>query len=114
MQGTCGVSVEIDLSTAPAFAAAIGAQIDGAARPTVRIDCTSVTFMDSSAFHALIYATRYATGHGHRLVVSNLRPNCARLIRLCDWDHELTIASRPHLRLNRNAVTEPAQRPASP
>jgi anti-anti-sigma factor len=89
--GIRGASVEVDLSTAPAFAAALRGEIDGADSRIVFIDCSAITFMDSSAFQALIYAHRYATEHGHRLVVGNLRPNCNLAIRLCDWNNELTI-----------------------
>ena len=93
MPGICGTSVEVDLFTTAAFAAALRTEIDWAYRRAVFIDCSAITFMDSSAFHALVYAHRYAADHGHRLVLRNLRPNCARVIRLCDSDNELTIGA---------------------
>ena len=93
MPAICGASVEVDLSTTAAFAAALRTEIDWAYRRAVFIDCSAITFMDSSAFHALVYAHRYAADRGHRLVLRNLRPNCARLIRLCDSDNELTIGA---------------------
>jgi anti-anti-sigma factor len=91
MLGFCEANVEVDLFNAPAFAAALRGEIDWAYRRAVFIDCSAITFMDSSAFHALIYAHRYAADLGHLLVLRNLRPNCARVIRLCDRDNELTI-----------------------
>ena len=93
MPGVCGASVEVDLFTTAAFAAALKTEIDWAYRRAVFIDCSAITFMDSSAFHALVYAHRYAADRGHRLVLRNLRPNCARLIRLCDSNNELTIGA---------------------
>jgi anti-anti-sigma factor len=91
MLGIREASIEVDLFTAPAFAAAIRAEIDWADNRAVFIDCSSIVFMDSGAVHALIYAHRYAIDHSHLLVIRNLRPNCARVIRMCDPDNELTI-----------------------
>lgn len=93
MPGICEASVEVDLFTTAAFAAALRTEIDWSYRRAVFIDCSAITFMDSSAFHALVYAHRYAADNGHRLVLRNLRPNCARLIRLCDSNNELTIGA---------------------
>jgi anti-anti-sigma factor len=91
VQGICEAKIEVDLATAPAFAAALRAEIDSADSRAVFIDCSAITFVDNSAFHALVYAHRYAIGHDHSLVIRNLYPNCARVLRLCDWHHELTI-----------------------
>jgi anti-anti-sigma regulatory factor len=91
MLGICEASVEVDLFTAPAFAAAMRAEIDWADNRAVFIDCSAITSLDRSAVHALVYANRYAIDHGHLLVIRNLRPNCARVIHLCDSDNELTI-----------------------
>jgi anti-anti-sigma factor len=91
VQGICEAKIEVDLSTAPAFAAALRAEIDSADSRDVFIDCSAITFMDSSAFHALVYAHRYAIEHDHWLVIGNLYPNCARVLRMCDCHHELTI-----------------------
>lgn len=83
---------EIDLATAPAFLAAMCAMIDWADNRAVVIDCSAITFMDSSAFHALMKAHWYANEQDHLLVLHGLRPNCARLIRICDAKNVLTIA----------------------
>jgi anti-anti-sigma factor len=91
MVGICEAGREIDLCTAPAFAAAMRAEIDWADNRAVFIDCAGIIFMDSAAFHALVDAHRYAIEHGHLLVIRNLRPNCARAMRMCDRKDELTI-----------------------
>jgi len=92
MQRVCEPTTrKIDLFTAPAFAAAIRAEIDWADNRAVFIDCSAITFMDSSAFHALVYAHRYAIDHGHLLTIRNLRWNCARTIRRYDAHNELRI-----------------------
>ena len=81
MPEICGASVEVDLCTAPAFAAAMRAEIDRADTRVVFIDCSSTTFMDGSPFHALIYADRYAVERGHRLVIAD-RPTGQRQLLL--------------------------------
>ena len=91
MLGICEASVEVDLFTAPAFAAAMRAEIDWADNRAVFIDCSAITSMDTSAFHALVYGHRYALDHGHLLVIRNLQQNCVRAIRLCDRHNELRI-----------------------
>jgi anti-anti-sigma factor len=89
----CEANVEVDVYTAPAFAAALRTEIDWAYRRSVFIDCSAITFMDSSAVQALLSAHRYAADLGHLLVIRNLRPNCVRTVRLCDANHELTIGA---------------------
>jgi len=91
MVGICEAGREIDLCTAPGFAATMRTEIDWVDNRAVFIDCSDITFMDSSAFHALVDADRYALEHGHLLIIRNLRSNCARVVRLCDSNHELTI-----------------------
>jgi anti-anti-sigma factor len=84
---------EIDLATAPAFLAAMCEMIDRAGARAVAIDCSAITFMDSSAFHALVDAYYYARERDHRLVIRGLRPNCEKVVRLCDVAGLLTIAT---------------------
>jgi anti-anti-sigma factor len=69
--------------------------IDGSDEALVSVDCSDVTFMDSSGFHVLVDATSYAARRGHTLVIRNLSPSCRRLIRLCDWDNELCLENAP-------------------
>lgn len=77
MQRVCDPTTqEMNLFTAAAFAAAIRAEIDWAHDRAVFIDCSAIASMDHSAFHALVYAHRYAIDHGHQLVIRNLQWNC--------------------------------------
>ena len=90
MPALCQTATEIDVATAPAFFAAMCAAIDSTADRAVMIDCSAITFMDSSAYHMLMDANRYAIHRDHQLVVGNLTANCARIMRLCDEDSALT------------------------
>jgi anti-anti-sigma factor len=86
---------EIDLATAPAFNVSLHSTIDRCEEALVSVDCSGVTFMDSAGYHALAEATGYAARRGHTLVIRNASVSCARLIALCDWDHELRVESMP-------------------
>ena len=79
------------MSTAGALLFALCEVIDRSDEAIVGVDCSTLTFMDSAAFHALVDATEYAARRGHTLVVRNLSPSCARLIRLCDSERELRV-----------------------
>lgn len=91
MAGLTAAIGEIDFATAPAFVEAMRDAIDSATDRTVFIDCSAITFMDSSAFHALVDAHDYASTHDHELVIRGLAENCARLVRICDIENEFTI-----------------------
>jgi anti-anti-sigma factor len=80
---------EIDRATAPAFSADLQSTIDEADTPYVVVDCSGVTFMDSAGYHALVDATAYAVKRGRTLVIRDMSPNCTKMIRLCDHDHDL-------------------------
>jgi hypothetical protein len=41
----------------------------------------------------VVDATNYAVRRGHTLVIRNMSPSCARLMRLYDWDRELRVES---------------------
>jgi anti-anti-sigma factor len=84
----CG---EIDRSTDGAFRANLIELIELCDQPIVNVDLAAVTFMDSSAYHALIAANEYGRVRGHVLVLRNLSAQCAKVIRLCDQDNELRI-----------------------
>ncbi len=91
MLGTSKAIQEIDRATAPAFNAYLHDAIDTSDEVLVVVDCADVTFMDSAAFHVLVDATEYAVRHDHTLLIRNLSPSCAMLIRLCDLDRELRV-----------------------
>jgi anti-anti-sigma factor len=92
MQGAGTTLIELDAVSAPAFIAATRIAIDQAQDHTfVVVDCLTVTFMDSSAYHAMIDVTRYARERGHPLVVRNVSRLPAWVLSFCDWDDELTV-----------------------
>lgn len=93
MLGTCKALGEIDTATATAFDAELHDAIDNADEAFVNVDCSGLTFIDSAGYHALVDATNYAVRRGHTLVIRNLSPSCARLIRLCDLSRELHVES---------------------
>ena len=90
MQGTCAIR-EIDLSTAPAFLESMCDAIDSPTDRTVFIDCSAITFMDSSAIYALLDARDHALKYDRVLVIRGLAENCARVVRICDQRNEFTI-----------------------
>ena len=84
-------SGDIDMSTADAFRDNLYEIIDLCDVPIVRVDLQAVTFMDSAGYHALLEADEYAMRRDHILSIRNLSAPCARVIRICDFDHELHI-----------------------
>ena len=91
MLGTCTAIGDIDWASASAFGAQIYDTIDNSDEALVSVDCSGVTFMDSAAYRMLVGATGYAVRRGHTLVIGNLSPACAMLLRLCDIERELCI-----------------------
>jgi anti-anti-sigma factor len=89
--GTYKAGREIDIATGAALLSELRGLVDGSNEAVVIVDCSEITFMDSAGFHALVDATEYAARHGHTLVVRNLSPSCTRLVRLCDFEHELQV-----------------------
>ena len=73
----CG---EIDVVTAPQFRAClVAAAREGSA---VKIDCTEVTFMDSTGVGTLLEAHGGAWVDGVRIVVSAVSPQVDKVLRL--------------------------------
>lgn len=91
MLGTCGAIGEIDFATASVLSGDLHDAIDNSDTEQVVLDCSGLTFIDSSGFHALVEATAYAVGNDHTLVIRHMAPSCARVIQLCDWDNELRL-----------------------
>ena len=91
MQGAGTVTAELDVATTPAFITATISAIDASSDHTVVVDCAAVSFMDSSAFYAMVALTKYAATCGHPLVVCNVKPQCAWVLNFCNTDQELTI-----------------------
>jgi anti-anti-sigma factor len=122
LQGVCKALGEIDTATAPAFSADLRDAIDGSDGAVVCVDCSGVTFMDSAGYHVLVDVTNYVVRRGHTLMIRNMSPACARLVRLCDLDRELRVEPAPQragtgcaaVALNRPARnTEGAGRPST-
>ena len=80
---------DIDTATAPSLNAELHDVIDNADEAFVNVDCSGLTFIDSAGYHVLVDATNYAIRRGHTLVIRNLSPSCATLLRLCDVEREL-------------------------
>ncbi|MGO9875800.1 MAG: STAS domain-containing protein [Acidimicrobiia bacterium] len=93
MLGICKAIGDIDAATSTAFGVLLRETIDNSDEPLVSVDCSGVTFMDPDGYHVLIHATRYAARRGHTLVIRNMSPTCAKLIRLSGWDRELRVES---------------------
>ena len=91
MLGTCNAIGEIDAATAPQLRRNLRAAIDLADTVLVVIDFSLVTFIDSTAYHALIDATKYAAARDHVLVIRNVQPFHARVLRLCDHGNDLNL-----------------------
>lgn len=80
---------EIDIATAATFCDELYDAIDASDTEVVPVDCSGVTFMDSSGYHALADASEYAVRQDHILALRNLSPHCERVIRLCDQGNDL-------------------------
>jgi anti-anti-sigma factor len=101
MLGACEAIGDIDIATAPALILDLRRAIDNAAEAVVGVDCSRVTFMDSAGYHALMDATAYAARRGHTLVIRDASTSCTRLIRLCDPNRELRVASPAYFATRR-------------
>jgi anti-anti-sigma factor len=93
MLGTYEAIGEIDLLTAPALSAGLHDAIDRSDDALVAVDCSGVTFMDSSGYEVLVDATEYAARHGHTLVIRNASTSCTRLFRVFEAEAELRFDS---------------------
>ncbi len=110
MPRTCKAIGEIDLATAPSLMADLRDAINDSDEALVSIDCSDVTFMDSSGFHMLVGATEFAARRGHTLAIRDPSRCCRRLIRICDWDHELFVEQAPRRARRRESLVPSASR----
>lgn len=86
---TCRAAGDIDMATAGAFYTDLHDTIDNSDEAFVSVDCSGATFMGPAGYRALVEATNYAARRGHTLVIRNLSPSCATLMRVYDLDREL-------------------------
>jgi anti-sigma B factor antagonist len=91
MPGTCTARGEIDVASASLFHDDLFDAIDNSADEVIVIDCSGVTFIDSSGYQVLVEATEYAIRHGHTVSIRNLSPHCAGVLRFYDRDNELHV-----------------------
>jgi anti-anti-sigma factor len=81
---------EVDADTAPQFTDAL----DIAARlpsPLLIIDMSAVTFIDSSACHALVRTRQHADRAGMGLQLRGMTPSCRRVLELTNLDKLFTL-----------------------
>ncbi len=85
---------ELDLSTAPALAAALrDAMLD--ANSEIVVDLAALEFIDASGLNVLAGAETHAEQHGARLAVINASPLAQRMLRLTGLDHLLSGSDAP-------------------
>lgn len=88
------VSGEIDMATAPALR-------DGALRaiaehgPSLTLDLSGVTFMDSTGLHILVGAYRRVRIHGGTFAMRNVPDIVGKLLRVTGLDEVLLASSAP-------------------
>lgn len=75
------VAGEIDFNTAPALRAG-ALELVGQGHPHLVLDCTHVTFCDSSGFSSLIGVLRSATADNGSLVLACVPERLARMLHL--------------------------------
>lgn len=81
---------EIDLAVADQLREQLIDYLAGqdAARPEVLIDCTELTFIDSSGLAALVTASNHTSS---RMVLKGLSPGCRRPFEISGLDKIFTI-----------------------
>jgi anti-sigma B factor antagonist len=81
---------EFDLLAAPELRAAVEHGL-GAGGGTFVLDLGGVTFLDSSALHALVSSNRLAERSGSRLILRNVPDVAMTVIKLAGLEEMLTI-----------------------
>lgn len=94
---------EIDLFTTPEFKAAVyEAMAQGA--PTVVIDLTRTTFVDSSSLGVLIGAHRRLSRRGSRLLIACDQPSVLKVLRVTGLDGVFDVVESVPAQRDRAAV----------
>ena len=79
---------EIDLATAPAVASALDEHIE--ANPgDVKVDCSDLTFIDSSGLAVLAHAAQRLRSEGRTVELFAISDLCRRTIEICALDELL-------------------------
>ncbi len=90
---TCRVRGEIDAHTAPRLDDAIQQVL--AAGPSIELDLTDVSFMDSSGLRIVLAATNTARERGGDVVIANPSAVVARLIEVSGLVEHLSVRIGP-------------------
>lgn len=85
---------ELDLATEPLFRVTLHEQF-GDETTNVTLDCSQLTFMDSSALAALLRTKREAQARGGDLILVEPRPSVERLLGLSGLDRRLSLRRQP-------------------
>lgn len=81
--GRWTVSGELDAYSAPVFVAAFTDRMDDDRTPEVRLDCSSLGFVDAGGLSALVLIARHVRAQGRRFHIALRGPSLDRLLRLC-------------------------------
>ncbi|GAA1029491.1 hypothetical protein GCM10009557_18150 [Virgisporangium ochraceum] len=73
---------EVDMSTSPAFTAAITDVLHSHPGQRVSVDLAGIRFLDSSGIRALLLCQRQARDRGGELVVVDARPGVLRVLEI--------------------------------
>lgn len=88
------ISGEVDMATAPAFRdAALLAIIDHG--PSLTLDLSGVTFMDSTGLHVLVGTYRRVRVHGGTFKLRNIPEIVRKLLRVTGLDEVLAATGEP-------------------
>ena len=80
MLGICKAIGNIDAATAPAFNADLHDTIDGSDEAFVSVDCSDVTFMDSTAIGALMDFRTRTMRAGGSIALRGIQPTQMTLV----------------------------------
>ena len=73
---------EVDMSTSPAFTAAITDVLRARRGQRLSVDLGGIRFLDSSGIRALLHCQRQAREHGGDLVVVDLQPTVLQVLEI--------------------------------
>lgn len=85
---------ELDLATAPTLERVVNLAVDSGA-PTVVLDLSALTFVDSTGIHVLIAAQRRALKQGFALVLRSPTQQVRKILRLTGLDQVMVIEPEP-------------------
>ena len=101
------LSGEIDMATAPAFrdAALRAIAEDG---PSLTLDLSGVTFMDSTGLHVLVGTYRRVRIHGGTFTMRNIPDIVRKLLRVTGLDNVLLAPPAPRAGTDETAAVDAA------